>query len=57
MLLAVAGLDPKTVTELTHSLASGDWNRFTASERVALILRGNRRGTSPPSPPEMSRSW
>jgi hypothetical protein len=38
MLLAVAGLDSKTVTDLTHSLASGDWSRFSASERIALAF-------------------
>ena len=38
MLLAVAGLDQKTITEQTRSLASGDWSRFPADQRVALAF-------------------
>lgn len=38
MLLAVAGLDKKTITEQTRRLASGDWSRFGADERAALAF-------------------
>jgi alkylhydroperoxidase family enzyme len=36
MLLAVAGLDKKTILEQRCTLASGNWNRFAPSERAAL---------------------
>ena len=36
MLLAVAGLDDKTIAERTRRLASGDWSSFTPAERAAF---------------------
>lgn len=36
MLLAVAGLDEKTITERTRRLAVGDWSWFPPEERVAF---------------------
>jgi hypothetical protein len=38
MLLAVAGLDNKTISEQTRNLADGDWSRFPAEERAALAF-------------------
>jgi hypothetical protein len=38
MLLAVAGLDKKAVTEQTQRLASGDWSTFTPAERAAFAF-------------------
>lgn len=36
MLLAVAGLDGKTIQERTKKLAEGDWSSFPAAERAAF---------------------
>jgi hypothetical protein len=36
MLLAVAGLDRKSLDEKTRRLASGDWSSFPASQRAAF---------------------
>jgi alkylhydroperoxidase family enzyme len=36
MLLAVAGLDRKTIADQTRHLAGGDWARFGPAERAAL---------------------
>lgn len=36
MLLAVAGLDDRTIAAKTKQLASGDWSTFTPAERVAF---------------------
>ena len=36
MLLAVAGLDSKTIQERTTKLADGDWSSFPAAERAAF---------------------
>jgi alkylhydroperoxidase family enzyme len=36
MLLAVAGLNDKEVSERTRLLASGDWSSFTPAERAAF---------------------
>src|SRR5262249_43746363 len=38
MLLAVAGLDAKAITERTRRLAGGDWSRFSAAERAAFAF-------------------
>jgi hypothetical protein len=38
MLLAVAGLDPKAITERTRLLATGDWSRFSPAERAAFAF-------------------
>src|SRR5947208_16961593 len=38
MLLAVAGLDSKGVTERTRRLASGDWSSFPPGERAAFAF-------------------
>ena len=36
MLLAVAGLDNKTIQERTKKLADGDWSAFPPAERAAF---------------------
>jgi alkylhydroperoxidase family enzyme len=38
MLLAVAGLDEKAITERTRNLADGDWSAFPPGERVAFAF-------------------
>src|SRR5207237_7985087 len=38
MLLAVAGLDPKGVTEQTQRLASGNWASFSPADRAAFAF-------------------
>lgn len=38
MLLAVAGLDSRTLEERTRRLASGDWSSFPPAERVAYAF-------------------
>ncbi len=38
MLLAVAGLDEKAVTERTRRLARGDWSSFPPAERAAFAF-------------------
>src|SRR5437868_1931043 len=38
MLLAVAGLDTNSVNERTRRLASGDWSKFPAADRAALLF-------------------
>ena len=38
MLLAVAGLDEKAVTERTRRLAGADWSGFTPAERAAFAF-------------------
>jgi hypothetical protein len=38
MLLAVAGLDAKAVSERTQRLASGDWSSFPAGDRAAFTF-------------------
>jgi alkylhydroperoxidase family enzyme len=38
MLLAVAGLKEKDISERTRRLASGDWSQFTPAERAAFAL-------------------
>ena len=38
MLLAVAGLDEKAVTERTRRLAEGDWSSFPPAERAAFAF-------------------
>src|SRR5689334_19993803 len=38
MLLAVAGLDDKQVTEKTRKLAEGDWTGFPPGERQAFLF-------------------
>jgi hypothetical protein len=38
MLLAVAGLDKKSLDERTRRLASGDWSSFPPSERAAFAF-------------------
>ena len=36
MMLAVAGLDQKAISQRNRHLASGDWSAFTPRERVAF---------------------
>lgn len=36
MLLAVAGLAPADIQDLTRRLASGDWSSFSAAHRLAF---------------------
>jgi alkylhydroperoxidase family enzyme len=36
MLLAVAGLDEKTITERVRRIAGGDWSSFPPAERAAF---------------------
>jgi len=36
MMLAVAGLDQKAITQRNRHLASGDWSAFSPRERVAF---------------------
>jgi alkylhydroperoxidase family enzyme len=36
MLLAVAGLDEKTIAQKTRLLAEGDWSSFSAADRAAF---------------------
>ena len=38
MLLAVAGLDEKAITERTRRLAGGDWSGFAPAERAAFAF-------------------
>ncbi len=38
MLLAVAGLDEKSLNERTERLASGDWSGFTPRDRYAFLF-------------------
>lgn len=38
MLLAVAGLDQKTVTERVRRLSEGDWSRFSPQEQAAFAF-------------------
>ena len=38
MLLAVAGLDVKQITEREKKLAGGDWSSFSPAERAAFAL-------------------
>ena len=38
MLLAVAGLDAKSVAERTECLASGDWSSFPPGDRAAFAF-------------------
>ena len=38
MLLAVAGLDEKAITERTRKLAEGDWSLFPPAERAAFAF-------------------
>src|SRR3954452_711415 len=38
MLLAVAGLDQKTIDDRTKKLAEGDWSIFPPDERAALAV-------------------
>jgi hypothetical protein len=38
MLLAVAGLTQKEITERTQRLASGDWSSFPAGEQAAFAF-------------------
>jgi hypothetical protein len=38
MLLAVAGLDKKSISEQTRNLANGQWSEFPAEERLALAF-------------------
>jgi alkylhydroperoxidase family enzyme len=38
MLLAVAGLDGKTIAERTKKLAEGDWSSFPPAERAAFAF-------------------
>lgn len=38
MLLAVAGLDQKTIDDRTKKLAAGDWSIFPPDERAALAF-------------------
>ena len=38
MLLAVAGLDAKSVRERTEQLASGDWSALSPAERAAFAF-------------------
>jgi alkylhydroperoxidase family enzyme len=38
MLLAVAGLKPEEVKDLTNKLASGDWSDFPLAQRTAFAL-------------------
>jgi alkylhydroperoxidase family enzyme len=38
MLLAVAGLDEKAITERTRKLAEGDWSLFPPADRAAFAF-------------------
>lgn len=38
MLLAVAGLDEKSVAQRTQQLATGNWSAFPAADRVAFAF-------------------
>jgi alkylhydroperoxidase family enzyme len=38
MLLAVAGLDQKQISERTRKLAEGDWSGFTPADRAAFAF-------------------
>jgi hypothetical protein len=38
MLLAVAGLDEKAITQRTRRLAGGDWSNFSPAERAAFAF-------------------
>jgi alkylhydroperoxidase family enzyme len=38
MLLAVAGLDKKEITERTRKLAEGDWSQFSQADRAAFAF-------------------
>lgn len=38
MLLAVAGLNEKSIAERTQKLAAGDWSAFPAAERAAFAF-------------------
>ena len=38
MLLAVAGLDDKTIAEKTQKLAEGDWSVFAPAERAGFAF-------------------
>jgi hypothetical protein len=38
MMLAVAGLNQRTITERGRRLASGDWSSFSARERCAFAF-------------------
>ena len=46
MLLAVAGLDPKGVTEQTQRLASGNWSSFSPADRAAFAF-ARKQATQP----------
>ena len=46
MLLAVAGLDPKGVSEQTQRLAGGDWSSFSAADRAAFVF-ARKQATRP----------
>jgi hypothetical protein len=47
MLLAVAGLDQKSLDERTRRLASGDWSSFPPGERAAFVFaRKQSKGPS-----------
>src|SRR5215475_13864350 len=48
MLLAVAGLDEKAVTERTRRLAGGDWSKFSPAERAAFAF-ARKQATAPAS--------
>jgi hypothetical protein len=48
MLLAVAGLDEKAVTERTRRLAEGDWSKFSPAERTAFAF-ARKQATAPAS--------
>ena len=46
MLLAVAGLDKKSLEERTRRLASGDWSSFPPGERAAFAF-ARKQGREP----------
>jgi hypothetical protein len=48
MLLAVAGLDEKAVSERTRLLAEGDWSKFRPGDRVAFAF-ARKQATAPAS--------
>ena len=48
MVLAVAGLDKKTIDERNRRLAGDDWSAFTPGERAAFAF-ARKQSTSPSS--------
>jgi hypothetical protein len=54
MLLAVAGLGKDAITERTQCLASGDWSKFSAAERVAFAF-ARKQARDPASITEQDR--